>query len=73
MTDANNVGCQLLTVKEVAKILGIHHRSVWRLAGLTESGNGNFPRPLRIGPKTIRWRLADIEAYLTALAEDSRR
>jgi prophage regulatory protein len=59
----------LLDVKELAANLGICARSCWRLSALAESGHGRFPRPVRIGPKTIRWRLADVEAYLAGLAE----
>ncbi len=51
----------------------MHERSVWRLAAQAEAGHGNFPQPLRIGPKTVRWRPADVEAYLAALAGDSGR
>ena len=58
----------LLNVKQVAKVLGIHERTVWRLAGLAEMGEGNFPKPLRIGAKTVRWRQKELEAYLSALA-----
>jgi predicted DNA-binding transcriptional regulator AlpA len=58
----------LLDVKELAATLGICARSCWRLSALAESGHGSFPRPLRIGPKTIRWRLADVQAYISALA-----
>ena len=39
-----------------------------RLAAVAEAGQGDFPRPLRIGSKTVRWRLSDVEAYLAALA-----
>jgi len=63
---------KLLTVKELAAALGIHERTCWRLAAMAEAGQGAFPRPLRIGPKTIRWRLADVEAYLAALAARGR-
>jgi predicted DNA-binding transcriptional regulator AlpA len=59
---------KLLNVKELARMLGVHERSVWRMAAQAEAGDGNFPRPLRIGPKTVRWRPADVEAYLAALA-----
>jgi predicted DNA-binding transcriptional regulator AlpA len=63
-----NASIRLLTVKELAAMLGIHERTCWRLAAMAETGHGDFPRPLRIGPKTIRWRLADVEAFLAALA-----
>ncbi len=64
---------RLLTVKDLAASLGMHERSVWRLAAQAEAGRDNFPRPLRIGPKTVRWRPADVEAYLAALAGGSGR
>ena len=60
--------CQLVTVRDVARTLKIHVRSVWRMTGLAEAGQGSFPRPLRLGPKTVRWRLRDVEDYLTGLA-----
>ena len=63
---------KLLTVKELAAMLGVHERSCWRLAALAEAGQGDFPKPLRLAPKTIRWRLADVEEYLGALAGAGR-
>jgi predicted DNA-binding transcriptional regulator AlpA len=59
---------QLVDVKKLAAALGVHQRSVWRLVALAEAGRSRFPVPLRIGPKTIRWRLSDVQAYLTLLA-----
>jgi len=67
-----NEHLKLLTVKELAAVLGVHERTCWRLAAMAEAGYGDFPRPLRIGPKTIRWRLADVEAFLAALAGGGR-
>ena len=63
---------KLLTVKELAVRLAVHERTCWRLAALAEAGQGGFPKPLRIGPKTARWRAADIDAYLAALATEGR-
>jgi predicted DNA-binding transcriptional regulator AlpA len=63
---------KLLTVKDLAATLGIHQRTCWRLAAMAEAGHGDFPRPLRIGPKTVRWRAADVEAYLATLATGGR-
>jgi len=68
----NDPGLKLLTVKDLAVMLGIHERTCWRLAAMAEAGQGDFPRPLRIGPKTVRWRLADVDAYLAALAGGGR-
>ena len=65
--------CRLLTVRELSAALAIHERTCWRLSALAESGQGSFPRPVRIGPKTIRWRLSDVEAYLSALAGEGHQ
>ena len=54
-------------------MLHIHERTCWRLAALAEDGHGNFPKPLRIAPKTVRWRPSDVEAYLAALAGEAGR
>jgi len=62
--------CQLLTVRDVAAMLQVHTGTVWRLSALAEAGRGKFPKALRLGPKTVRWRLSDIQAYLSALAEE---
>jgi len=55
--------CQLLTVKDVAAMLKVHPRSVWRMSAM-----GEIPAPLTLGPKTIRWRLKDLEAHVGKLA-----
>jgi len=64
---------RLLTVTELAAMLGIHERTCWRLAAMAEAGQGDFPRPLRIGPRVVRWRPADVEAYLSSLAAGRRK
>jgi predicted DNA-binding transcriptional regulator AlpA len=59
---------RLMSVKELADVLGVHERTCWRLAAMAEVGQGDFPKPVRITPRTVRWRPADVEAYLAALA-----
>lgn len=59
--------CQLITVKALAALLHVHERTCWRLATEAEAGRGTFPAPLKIGPKTIRWRLSDVQAYIAGL------
>lgn len=71
MTDTAT--CQLLTVRDVAGLLKIHAGSVWRLSALAETGHSAFPRPLRLGGKTVRWRASDVAAYLDRLATGESR
>ena len=55
---------QLLDVRAVARLLGVHRATVWRKAAA-----GQLPPPIRICGLT-RWSLAEIEAVITAkLAE----
>ena len=61
----------LLRVREVAAVLGIHVRTVWRLAAMAEMDEGDFPRPVRIAKKTIRWRRQDLERYIEALTVEA--
>ena len=64
---------ELLTVKQVAALLKIHPRSVWRFSALAEAGIGAFPKPVRLGPKTVRWAAADLQRYLDGLAGEGGR
>ena len=66
--DRTTPSCQLLTVRKVARLLSLHPRTIWRLAGLAEAGLDDFPKPIRLATKTVRWRLRDIEGYLARLA-----
>jgi len=67
-TGGQAAGPKLWTVTQVAAALAIHARTVWRMAAEAEAGMGRFPRPLRLGPKTLRWQVADIDRYLADLA-----
>ena len=58
-TDPALSGVRLLSIGEVAALCGVHKRTVWRLVAA-----GTLPPPLRLGPKTLRWRLADLEAAI---------
>ena len=49
----------LLNVTEVANLLGISPRHVWRMADA-----GTFPRPLKVGMKLRRWPRSAIESWL---------
>ena len=59
----------LLSALDVARVLSVHERTLWRLASKSRAGFGVFPKPLRIGEKVVRWQWKDIENYLGKLAE----
>lgn len=71
-SDGDNVArqCQLLDVRAVAELLGVHPRTVWRMAAMAECGQYQFPRVLTLGPKTKRWRASDVHAYVERLSTD---
>ena len=48
----------LLTVDDVARLLSVSTRTVWRLLS-----KGEFPEPVRLG-KVVRWRLAEIQFWI---------
>lgn len=65
---------QLLKLTEVADILGV---SRWTVNRLVER-DPSFPAPIRLSPRTPRWRQQDIDEYLElraqlAEAEDTSR
>lgn len=49
----------LLTVKQVAALLGISCRSVWRFAD-----SGRMPRPLALSGNLRRWNRSALEAWI---------
>jgi len=57
---------RLLTAREVAELLRISVRHVWRLAGA-----GALPAPIALGPQTKRWRLKDLRKRVAALAGET--
>jgi excisionase family DNA binding protein len=50
----------LATAQEVAKLLKVSMRTLWRLRSA-----GKLPSPVRIGA-TVRWRLDDIKTWIAA-------
>ncbi|TVQ30013.1 MAG: helix-turn-helix domain-containing protein [Phycisphaeraceae bacterium] len=58
----------LLTAREVADLLGVHVRSVWRM-----SQTGDIPAPIRLSERVVRWRLADLDLHLQRLADHAHR
>ncbi len=52
---------QYLSVHQVAARLGVSKATCWRW-----SANGTLPAPVKLGPNTTRWRVADLEAMEAA-------
>lgn len=49
----------VINVREVAELLGVNARTVWRL-----SQRGEIPAPIRLGERVVRWRLSDLREHL---------
>lgn len=49
-----------LNVKEVAERYGVDACTVWRWRKDTKK---HFPAPHRFGPQTLRWKIADLDAW----------
>lgn len=52
-------GVRLLTVRDVAHLLGFHERTCWRMEQMKQ-----IPPALTIGRKARRWRYQDIRKFL---------
>lgn len=62
MANSPSITPQFYRVKHVTTILSIS-KTAW-LNGVRE---GRFPRPVRLGPRSIAWRRADIENLVAEL------
>lgn len=51
---------RMITIDELATILGMSKRTVWRLLAAEE-----IPEPIRLGGST-RWPLAEVESWIAA-------
>jgi predicted DNA-binding transcriptional regulator AlpA len=56
---------RLLSVKEVADLLCMSIRSVWRFASA-----GQLPAPIRIGGgRCVRWQFSELKAFIARKGE----
>lgn len=49
---------QFISDHKVAAMFGVSKATVWRWAS-----TGLLPKPIKLGPNTTRWRIADLEAH----------
>ena len=52
---------KLLTRPEVEKICRLGRSALYR-----NMRQGDFPLPIKIGPRAVRWRESEIEAYIAS-------
>ena len=60
VAEETSEGCLLLSVEQIAALLGVSTRTVWRLASTFR-----MPQPLRLG-RVVRWRSKDISIWVEA-------
>ena len=51
----------LLREADVCKLLGVHRSTIWRRMKVSD-----FPPPIRIGVRSLRWRVVDLEKWVAA-------
>ncbi len=52
----------LLTIEEVGALFGVKRRAAYLM-----TSRPDFPKPVRVGLRAIRWRAADVENYVAQL------
>ena len=57
--EVENMNDRLLRRRQVEEITGLSRSSIYRLMQ-----DGDFPRPVRVGPAAVRWRTSDITVWL---------
>lgn len=57
---------QLLKRRHVEEVTGFSRTTIYRLMA-----EGRFPRPLRTGENSVRWRQSDVQKWMDALSSTS--
>ena len=53
---------RLLRRSDVENLCGVGPSFIYR-----HMADGDFPRPVQLGPRAVRWRLSDVEAWVNNL------
>ena len=59
---------RFLRRREVEQMVGLSRTSIYRLAD-----SGDFPHPIRGGPRAVRWSLRDIEQWMFGTPSRNRQ
>lgn len=58
----------LVRISQLCAILAISRSTVYgRMSQRSNQFDPKFPRPMRLGPRSIGWRLSDVLDYINAL------
>ena len=55
---------RLLKLTDVETILSIKKSKLYRMIS-----EGSFPKPVALGPRSVRWRSSDIQNWIERLSE----
>jgi prophage regulatory protein len=55
---------RLLRLAEVSMMVGLKRSSIYRYVS-----EGSFPAPIRVGERSVRWKLADVLAWRARVGE----
>lgn len=59
-------GTRLLRMKDLTERIGVVPSTIYRWIDA-----GLFPKSLPLGPRAVRWREADVEAFIASRGEDT--
>ena len=57
--DDNDISNRLLRLKEVCELTGFKKSFVYK-----QTRFGDFPAPMKIGLKSVRWKLANVQSWI---------
>ena len=49
----------ILRVDDLTEMLGVSRKTIW-----SWRRSGDFPEPVKLGPRLIGWRRSDVDAWL---------
>jgi prophage regulatory protein len=55
---------RLLRLAEVSTMIGLKRSSIYRYVS-----DGSFPAPIKVGERSVRWKLADVLAWRASIGE----
>ena len=67
--DTMNVNLdRLIRLRDVAPLVGMSKATIYRKIAL-----GQFPRPVGVGSSSVRWRMSEVDSWMSALVSTNAR